>query len=53
MRVNRFLSQRGMPSEFSTAPGTKAEHITPILVFAKMVEVDPITTDRSRRTVAL
>jgi endonuclease YncB( thermonuclease family) len=32
--------------------GTKAKHITAIMVFAKMVEVDPITTDRYRRTVA-
>ena len=33
--------------------GTKAKQITSILVFAKVVEVDPITTDRYRRTVAL
>jgi endonuclease YncB( thermonuclease family) len=33
--------------------GTKAKHITSILVFAKMVEVDPVTTDRYRRTVTL
>jgi micrococcal nuclease len=32
--------------------GTKAEHITSILVFAKAVEVDPVTTDRYGRTVA-
>jgi len=32
--------------------GTKAKQITSILVFAKVVEVDPITTDRYRRTVA-
>jgi endonuclease YncB( thermonuclease family) len=32
--------------------GTKAKHITSTLVFAKMVEVDPVTTDRYRRTVA-
>jgi len=32
---------------------TKAKQITSILVFAKMVEVDPVTTDRYRRTVAL
>jgi endonuclease YncB( thermonuclease family) len=32
--------------------GTKAKHITSILVFAKMVEVDPVTSDRYRRTVA-
>jgi micrococcal nuclease len=33
--------------------GTKAKHITSILVFAKMVEVEPVTGDRYRRTVAL
>jgi micrococcal nuclease len=33
--------------------GTKAKYITSILVFAKVVEVDPVTTDRYRRTVAL
>ena len=32
--------------------GTKAKHITSILVFAKVVEVDPVTTDRYGRTVA-
>ena len=33
--------------------GTKAKHVTSVLVFAKAVQVDPITTDRYRRTVAL
>jgi endonuclease YncB( thermonuclease family) len=32
--------------------GTKAKHVTSILVFAKVVEVDPVTVDRYRRTVA-
>ena len=32
--------------------GIKAKQITSILVFAKTVEVDPIATDRYRRTVA-
>ena len=32
--------------------GTKAKHITSILVFAKVVEVEPVTTDRYGRTVA-
>ena len=32
--------------------GTKAKHITSILVFAKVVEVDPVTTDYYGRTVA-
>lgn len=32
--------------------GTKAKHATSILVFAKMVEVEPVTTDRYGRTVA-
>ena len=32
--------------------GTKAQHITSILVFAKVVEVGPVTTDRYGRTVA-
>ena len=30
---------------------TKAKHITSILVFAKVVEVDPVTIDRYGRTV--
>ena len=33
--------------------GSKAEHITSTLVFAKVVEVDPVTTDRYGWTVAL
>jgi len=32
--------------------GTKAKHITSILVFAKVVGVDPVTTDCYGRTVA-
>jgi endonuclease YncB( thermonuclease family) len=32
--------------------GTKAKHATSILVFAKTVEVEPVTTDRYGRTVA-
>jgi len=32
--------------------GTKAKHATSILVFVKVVEVDPVTTDRYGRTVA-
>jgi len=32
--------------------GTKAKHITSILVFAKTVEVEPVTTDRHGRMVA-
>jgi len=32
--------------------GTKAKNITSTLVFAKMVEVGPVTTDRYGRTVA-
>ena len=33
--------------------GSKAKHATSILVFGKMVDVDPVTTDRYGRTVAL
>jgi endonuclease YncB( thermonuclease family) len=32
--------------------GSKAKHITSILVFAKLVEVEPVTVDRYGRTVA-
>jgi len=32
--------------------GSKAKHITSILVFAKVVEVEPVTLDRYSRTVA-
>jgi endonuclease YncB( thermonuclease family) len=32
--------------------GTKAKQATSILVFAKVVEVEPVTTDRYSRTVA-
>jgi endonuclease YncB( thermonuclease family) len=32
--------------------GGKAKNVTSILVFAKIVEVDPVTTDRYGRTVA-
>ena len=32
--------------------GSKAKHATSILVFAKVVEVEPVTTDRYGRTVA-
>ena len=32
--------------------GTKAKYGTSILVFAKVVEVEPVTTDRYGRTVA-
>jgi endonuclease YncB( thermonuclease family) len=32
--------------------GTKAKHVTSILVFAKVVEVEPVTTDHYGRTVA-
>jgi len=31
--------------------GTKAKHATSILVFAKVIEVEPATTDRYGRTV--
>lgn len=33
--------------------GTKAKRATSILVFAKLVEVEPVTTHRYGRTVAL
>jgi Staphylococcal nuclease homologue len=33
--------------------GTKAKHATSILVFAKVMEVESVTTDRYGRTVAL
>jgi micrococcal nuclease len=33
--------------------GTKAKQATSVLVFAKTVEVEPVTTDRYGRTVAL
>jgi endonuclease YncB( thermonuclease family) len=32
--------------------GSKAKHATSILVFAKIVEVEPVTTDQYGRTVA-
>jgi endonuclease YncB( thermonuclease family) len=32
--------------------GSKAKHITSILVFANVVEFEPVTTDRYGRTVA-
>ena len=32
--------------------GTKAKHITSILVFAKVVQAEPVTVDRCGRTVA-
>ncbi|HVO84147.1 MAG TPA: thermonuclease family protein [Syntrophobacteria bacterium] len=31
---------------------TKAKHVTSILVFAKVVDIDPVTVDRYGRTVA-
>ena len=31
--------------------GSKAKHITSILVFAKVVEVEPVTIDQDGRTV--
>jgi micrococcal nuclease len=33
--------------------GSKAKHATSILVFAKVVEVEPVTVDRCGRSVAL
>jgi endonuclease YncB( thermonuclease family) len=38
--------------EKSQDSGTKAKHITSILVFAKVVEVEPLTVDRYGQTVA-
>jgi micrococcal nuclease len=33
--------------------GTEAKHATSIMVFANVVDVDPVTTNRYRRTLAL
>lgn len=41
-----------MATDKSQDFGTKAKHITSILVFAKVVEVDPVTVDRYGKTVA-
>ena len=52
-RENQFPAAPSIAAGSRQDFGTKAKHITSILVFAKVVEVDPVTTDRYRRTVAL
>lgn len=52
-RENQFPAAPSIAAGSRQDFGTKAKHITSILVFAKVVEVNPVTTDRYRRTVAV
>jgi endonuclease YncB( thermonuclease family) len=51
-RENQFPAAPSIAAGSRQNFGTKAKHITSILVFAKTVDVEPVTTDRYGRAVA-